>query len=195
MIMAKSFMSARPLRRLMRRFNRNARGVSAVEFALILPVMIALLFATAETTQGLQADRKASLAARALSDLSSQSSVITDADMNNILDATGKVLAPFSVSNAKVIVTGITIDVAGRATADWSAQRNWTCYPRGTNMTVPSGLMPPTGTTGYLVLAEVQYRYTPAVAWFTSGTITLSDKLYTRPRLGDTIARQGSTCQ
>lgn len=185
------------LRRASRRLRRDLRGVSAVEFALILPLMLTLFLGTVETTQGLQADRKVSLAARALSDLSSQATVIADADMKNILDATGDIMAPFPMSKAKVVVTGIQIDALGVARVVWSDARNATKYNCGQTMSVPAELKPALGTTGFLVLAEVKYEYTPAVAHLISGSIMLSDRLYTRPRIGESVSRtpkQGANC-
>ncbi|PTM51102.1 TadE/TadG family type IV pilus assembly protein [Phreatobacter oligotrophus] len=175
----------------------DKRGVSAVEFALVLPLMVTLFLATVETTQGLQADRKVSLAARALSDLASQATTIADADMSNILDATADVIAPFNVSNAQMVVTGIQTDILGVSRAVWSDARNATRYSCGQVMTIPNELKPTLGTTGFLVLAEVKYSYTPTVAYLISGSLLLSDRLYTRPRIGETVSRtpkQGATC-
>ena len=159
--------------------------------------MVTLFLATVETTQGLQADRKVSLAARALSDLASQATTIADADMSNILDATADVIAPFNVSNAQMVVTGIQTDILGVSRAVWSDARNATRYSCGQVMTIPTELKPTLGTTGFLVLAEVKYSYTPTVAYLISGSLLLSDRLYTRPRIGETVSRtpkQGSTC-
>ena len=186
----------RPVRAA-RALARDKRGVSAVEFALVLPLMVTLFLATVETTQGLQADRKVSLAARALSDLASQATTIADADMSNILDATADVIAPFNVSNAQMVVTGIQTDILGVSRAVWSDARNATRYSCGQVMTIPTELKPTLGTTGFLVLAEVKYSYTPTVAYLISGSLLLSDRLYTRPRIGETVSRtpkQGSTC-
>jgi len=176
---------------------RDRRGVSAVEFALILPLMVTLFLATVETTQGLQADRKVSLAARTLSDLSSQATVISNTDMSNIMDATADIIAPFAMTQAQVVVTGIQTDILGVSRVVWSDARNTTRYTCGQTMTVPTELKPLIGTTGFLVLAEVKYYYTPTVAYLISGTVTLSDRLYTRPRIGETVSRtpsQGAGC-
>jgi Flp pilus assembly protein TadG len=186
----------RPVRAA-RALARDKRGVSAVEFALVLPLMVTLFLATVETTQGLQADRKVSLAARALSDLASQATTIADADMSNILDATADVIAPFNVSNAQMVVTGIQTDILGVSRAVWSDARNATRYSCGQVMTIPTELKPTLGTTGFLVLAEVKYSYTPTVAYLISGSLLLSDRLYTRPRIGETVSRtpkQGASC-
>ena len=54
------------------RFARDRRGVSAVEFAFIAPVMIGLYFGCAEISDGVAADRKVSLIAGALANLAAQ---------------------------------------------------------------------------------------------------------------------------
>lgn len=176
---------------------RDSRGVSAVEFALVLPLMVTLFLATVETTQGLQADRKVSLASRALSDLASQATVISNTDMSNIMDATADIIAPFAIAKAQIVVTGIQTDILGVSRAVWSDARNASRYTCGQTMTVPAELKPAIGTTGFLVLAEVKYTYTPTVAYLISGSILLSDRLYTRPRIGESVSRapsQGAGC-
>jgi Flp pilus assembly protein TadG len=52
------------------RLARDKRGVSAVEFALLAPVMIGLYFGCAEIADGVGTDRKVSLIAAALANLS-----------------------------------------------------------------------------------------------------------------------------
>lgn len=183
----------RRLARFLSRAGRDDSGISAVEFALIVPVMCTLFLASVETTQGLQADRKVSIAARTLSDLASQATTIANAEMKNILDATADVIAPFPMSKAKVVVTGIQTDIAGISRVVWSDTRNGTRYTCGQTIAVPAQLKPTLGTTGFLVLAEVKYDYTPTIAYLIAGTVTLSDRLYTRPRIGDTVTRTGSS--
>ncbi len=70
----------RPLRRLL----RDERGVSAVEFAMLLPLMITLYLGGVEVSQGIAVDRKVTLVARSLGDLVAQSTTVTNSDMTNI---------------------------------------------------------------------------------------------------------------
>ena len=58
--------------RAIRRFGRDRRGVSAVEFAFIAPVMIGLYLGCVEISDGVGADRKVSLTAAALANLTAQ---------------------------------------------------------------------------------------------------------------------------
>ena len=79
---------------ILRRFAGDRRGVSAVEFALLAPMMIALYLGCVEVSDGVSADRKVSLTASTVANLTSQVSSITNADMTNILNASSAIIAP-----------------------------------------------------------------------------------------------------
>ena len=70
----------RPLLSL-RRFARDCRGVSAIEFAIIAPLLITFYLGMAETTQAMMAKRKASHVASAIGDLIAQDQSVTDAEI------------------------------------------------------------------------------------------------------------------
>ena len=85
----------------LRRLMRERRGVSAVEFALILPVMITLFIGGSEVTQGITIKRKVTIATRTIADLVSQDVSVTDADLTAAFAATTTVLAPYSTGSFK----------------------------------------------------------------------------------------------
>jgi len=160
---------------------RDERGVSAVEFALVLPIMVAMYLGLSEVSQAVAIDRKLSLTARALSDLASQSpSSISNADMTNILDASTAVMAPYSISPLHITVSAINIDADGKATVGWSDTRGGTARAVGSSVTVPSALATP---NSQLIFSEVSYGFTPAVGYTITGTLTMSDKIYMTPRV------------
>ncbi len=94
-------------------FIADCRGISAVEFAMLLPVILTLYLGTVEASQGIAADRKVELTAHALADLSSQYTDITNAEMTNILNAGSAIIAPYAAANLKEVVSEIAIDAQG----------------------------------------------------------------------------------
>ncbi len=163
---------------LLRRFARDRRGVSAVEFALLAPVMIALYLGCVETSDGVAAGRKVSLTAAALANLTAQVSSIDANGMANILDASSAIIIPYSASKLKITVSCIAIDANKNATVKWSVTRNGAVNSGST--TIPSALAVP---STQLILAEASYAYTPAVGYTITGTISLHDKMYMSPRI------------
>src|SRR3954454_22839425 len=107
-------------------FARDQRGVSAVEFAMLLPLMITLYLGSVEISQGVAIDRKVTLTTRTVADLASQVSSINNADMTNMLTATAAVIAPFDQSKLKVVVSAVAIDASGTAKVAWSDTLNGT---------------------------------------------------------------------
>ena len=170
--------------RLLRSFARDRKGVSAVEFALLLPLMMTFYIGGAEVSQAVSVSRKATLVARTVADLSSQTSGITAANMTNILDASAAVVSPFDASRLTVTVSQVKIDANSVATIDWSVTRNGTAHATGETITLPAGLV--TANT-YLIWSEVEYNYQPSIGYVITGNLNLTDKMYMRPRLSTSV--------
>lgn len=164
-------------RRLMR-FAGDRRGVSAVEFALLAPIMVALYLGLVEISDGIGVDRKVSLTASALANLTAQATTISTTEMSNILDASSAIIAPYSASKLSLTVSCLNIDSNKNVTVKWSVSRNATALS-GT-ASIPSDLQVP-GTQ--LVLAQASYAYTPIVGYTITGTLNLSDRMYMGPRI------------
>ena len=179
----------RDLQARLGQFRRDQGGVSAVEFAMLLPLMLALYLGTAEISQGISADRKVTLTTRTVADLVSQVASINNADMTNSLNAASTVMAPFGSSNLKVTVTSVTIDGTGKATVAWSDTFQGTAHATGSTVTLPAAL---NVANTSLIWSEVQYAYKPTIGYIVSGTLTLKDQIYMRPRLSDTVTRVNS---
>ena len=173
------------MRRPLRRFLRDKRGVSAVEFATLLPLMITLYLGGVEVSSAIAVDRKVTQVARTLGDLVAQSTSINATDMTNILNAASSVVQPYSPSLIKVTVSRVDIDANAVAKVVWSKTLNGSARAAGSTVTLPAALN--TANTS-LIWAESQYGYTPTIGYVITGTMTLKDQIYMRPRLSDTVA-------
>jgi Flp pilus assembly protein TadG len=164
----------------------DERGVSAVEFAMLLPLMVTLYLGTVEVSQGIAVDRKVTLTARTVADLVAQVTSINNADMTNSLNAALAVIAPYPSGPLKLTVTSVTVDKDGKATVDWSDALNGTPRAKGSSVTLPPALNIPNSS---LIWSEAQYAYKPTIGYVLSGTLMLKDEIYMRPRLSDSVTR------
>lgn len=172
-----------------RGFVADRRGVSAVEFAMLLPLMMTLFLGSVEATQGIATNRKVTLTAHALGDLASQYTDINNADMSNILAAGSAIIAPYAAANLREVVSELSINSQGQASVVWSDTLNGTALTAGQIVSVPASLAVP---NSYLILAQVSYGYNPTYAFVMTGTVTLQDTSYVLPRQSTSIARTAS---
>jgi Flp pilus assembly protein TadG len=175
--------------RRLARFLHDRRGVTAVEFAILLPLFLTLYIGSAEVMQGITIKHKVTLTAHAVADLSTQFTAINDTDMSNVLNAASAIIAPYATSGLQATVSEIAIDGQGQATVVWSDSLNGTALTVGQSVTVPSALAQP---NSYLILGQAQYAYNPTYGVVLTNTLTLSDQIFLLPRQSASIARTAS---
>lgn len=165
-------------------FACDKRGVSAIEFALILPLMLLLFLGMVEVSQGIIVDRKVKMTARTVADLVSQVSKTDNSGVDAALGASTAILAPFPAVNAHVIVSGVSIDNNGNAKVVWSRANKDAGHGTGDSVTVPDALKTP---NAFLVWGEATYDYVPTLGYVT-GPMRLSNQIFIRPRVSKTVS-------
>jgi Flp pilus assembly protein TadG len=174
-----------PLSRCLIHLRDDQRGVSSVEFAVLLPLMLTLYLGAVEISQAVGADRKVTLTSRTLADLASQVSSISSSDMNNILAASSSVIAPYDSSKLQVTVSEVTIDGNSNAKIAWSCTLGGAAHTVGSSVTLPAAL---NVANTSLIWGEASYSYRPAIGYVVTGTLNLRDQIYMRPRLSDSVS-------
>ena len=120
----------RRLTRLYRRFHVSTRGVVAIEFAVILPVLVIMLLATFDGGNAIAVYMKVRSATYVLASITNQYSTaipIQSSNMTGIMNATTAVLAPYSSTPVVAVISELTISAAKATTAKvrWSADAEW----------------------------------------------------------------------
>ena len=174
-------------------FVRQDSGLAAVEFALILPILVILWFGGVELTQALSVDRRLNNLASSIGDLVARSKIVTTADIDTIFDIAPGAMFPFckteTACNAAGLgmrITAVNINAAGNATAAWSRGQGKTAYTTGQSMNsvVPATLRVPDTS---IIVSEVYYTYSPSVGYVLTGDVPLEDRMFFVPRLSDTV--------
>ncbi len=163
-----------------RRFRRDRRGISAVEFALILPMMLLLYFGAYEIGEAVTINRKVTHIASTLGDLVAQSKTITGTDMENILDAAASIISPYPIGPLTITVEQVNVDNDRLARVMWGAARNDTA-PQANDPVTLSDAVRQANTV--LVRVEVHYQHAPRVGYVLTGNFDFSDEFILRPRL------------
>lgn len=169
-------------------FARDTRALAAVEFALIVPVMITLYFGTVETTNALTASRRVTNVAQTAADLTAQATSVSTSDINDIFAASTAILTPFSTSAVKIVITSVVASPSSATTTTvaWSkAYGGGTARATNASVTLPTGL---TTAGSSVIMVEVTYTYTSPVGTFITGPITMTEKAYLKPRRSTSVA-------
>jgi len=165
----------------------DRRGLAAVEFAFILQVMMVMLFGTVEFSSAIAIDRKVTLMARTLSDLTSQATTVASSDLTNFFAASTGIMTPYPTTASTILnstITQLYVDSTLVAKVKWS--QGSAPLTVGNTVTVPSTLAI---SDTYLIYSQVSYKYVPTVGYvLAKAGITMSDSSFTRPRQSKCVA-------
>jgi Flp pilus assembly protein TadG len=165
--------------KILKKAHRAQSGMAAVEFAMVLPAMLALVFGSIEVTNALVCKGEVTNTASTAADLIAQETKVTDADLNNVYASLNALLYPYPTSGTQVRITSIIDDGQGGAKVAWSQAQNVTPYTTGQAMTVPTGLIQ---SGGSVIYAEVTYSYTSPFTYIIHSPISMANAFYSHPR-------------
>lgn len=164
----------------------NEKGVSAVEFALIAPVMVLIYFGCIELSLLMRADRRVTSTASSLGDLTARLVTVTDADMQDLYNAATVLMEPYPAGSARMRITSVVDNGDGQTRVDWSDGFNTAPYAPNTAITIPAGLVV---SPGSVIVAEVEFDYESSVGMVLDASRTVKDTFYLRPRRVSSIER------
>ncbi len=188
------FLARLPLIEQMRRLRKDVRGVGAVEFALIAPLLLFLYITSFELTIGLSVSKRVTRTASTIADLVTQQSKVTTSDLQQMTSVANAVFTPYKPENLKIKVTGVTLDASSNPTVAWSwAQDGSRPYANASSVNVPTDMR---SASTFLVRAEVSVThqllmFMPGLMPSNLQTITLNREFYYRQRVGTSITCDG----
>jgi Flp pilus assembly protein TadG len=182
------------------RFLRDKRGIAAIEFALVVPLMLAMYLGTIEISSAVSINRKVSRVASTVADLVTQQDIVDKTMLNNIMEIGEAVLFPYETRKPDIVITAINVDSSfpeGGKVA-WSRRYDKGTYKAGETVNddtwVPTDLRID-GT--FLVRVDTGLDYVPVVGWVIGdsigtikdgiGVLEMRERYFLRPRLGAAI--------
>ena len=190
--------SMKIVRRKARRFKTRAlsdqRGVSAIEFALILPIMLALYISAVEIGNALTISRRAGSIAGAAADLVAQDKTTSANGLKDVMKAATSILAPFPEAPLTIKLTSVVADSKNATKVAWSCANKGGAYAKDSAFAVPAGL---TEADSSVIVAEVEYKYAPLLdlpEFGSPGAFTMTRKFYSKPRRSLTVQKTDQGC-
>ncbi len=186
-------------------FFSSSRGVVAVEFAFIAPILIIFFFGIVEFSRAYMVRSKASTAASSVGDLIAQSpkDLLSKDDMEDIFFAGQSLMEPYPTNkkNLNIVVTSVKMERDSRD----STKTNVLMISGWVNKTAPFAARirakpkkPLPASPDFvpeelveaganLIVVESRYTYPAFLNFFIKKDLTFSDKYYYSPRYGHPI--------
>ncbi len=158
------------------RLARDRRGSAAVEFALILPVVVLLYYGMVESTQALLANRRVSVIATAVGDLTAQATQLRKAQIYDIFDISTAAMKPFPTDKLAIRVVSIETDDRAVAKVKWKEER-------GTFPAVDLSNIEKTANIA-IIRAETIYTYKTPFGRIFPSAFTFKKQMDMKPRGG-----------
>lgn len=179
-----------------RAFADCVRGIAALEFAMVAPIMLLMFIGVVELSTGITVDRRVSSVASSTADLVARQKTVSTTQLDGYMAAITQIMEPFDAAPMKLTVANVYSTVAAPTVYKtcWHYHHNGGAkagiqdgqvYPHS----VPAGIVQ--GGQSVLIV-EVSYAYVPAFIFgktYVGSGITLSDRAYLKPRLTNVIQK------
>lgn len=180
--------SIRRARARLRALRRDRRGLAALEFSLIAPMMVVMLFGSVDLVDALGVAQRAQNTAASIADLVSRDTEITDDEMENIWDAADVLMFPSDVDNLQMRVSSVMIETSTTATVVWSdGYHGYSPRAPGSPVSLPANMMVPNTS---LILAETKFTYTAPLGMLFGASTTMEHRAQRRARIIDPVERE-----
>ncbi|MGE0055791.1 MAG: TadE/TadG family type IV pilus assembly protein [Hyphomicrobium sp.] len=192
------------LKRSIARFARNRKGVAAVEFAYIAPLLILALFGTVEVSRAVMMHKKFQRVSAMIGDLVSREQTVGTAPggalqaINGMMLSAEQVMYPFSTDSLVIKVNSLRAksNDASRTRSEWNYDSKLnTAQSTCTDKAMPATGMINAGNTAIVV--ESSFGYAPLLKDLIPGfktTMTWNDTITYSPRKASCVGFDGSNC-
>ncbi len=169
-------------RRYWRTLREDKGGFAAVEFAMVVPIMIVLFLGSVEFSLALSYDRRVTAISSATADLVAQEEEVDSNYLDDVMKIADGLLPPDAdFADLDIKLVSVVTDADSNVTVSWSYNRTGgTPYAQDSAYNdLPADLVEPLSS---VIVSEVSYVYNPPVGHFITGNITLSERFFLRPR-------------
>lgn len=176
------------LARLLRKFRHDARGLAAVEFGMIAPVMMVLLIGTVEITRAVAIHQRFGQVTSMVADLVAREEKLTNDDVKAIYAIADLVMSPYDTQELQISVipvmssptnasnTLVYPEITNRYNRKPGGERaKCQSYPLGAGVV---------GKNESVVVVETTYTFVPLFLNFIMGESPWKETAMAKPRKG-----------
>lgn len=170
--------------KFLRRCWKSEKGLAAIEFAFVLPILLTMLLGLVELSQAMALRADVTNMASTGADLISQETTVGAGDMTNVFNALGAMIYPFDSGPSTITLTSVIDGGAGKAPkVAWSCTQGGSLETKGSapSLALPAGLIT-AGDGSSVIWSKITYAFKSPISYFLTGTQNWTNNFYLKPR-------------
>jgi len=168
-----------------RRFSADQSGAVAIEFALILPILVTLFFGCFELSQVLQVNNKLQVASATLAQLVAEQNAVTSSAIADFCIGARLVMTPFPGAAMKAAIASVTNTDGTTKVQDWQDTSCGGAGAMGNAVSLAAAMVPNSGDT--LIVVSASYNYTSPLSYALGAHFNMAQVAFARPRTNTTV--------
>lgn len=149
-------------------------GFAAVEFAMIVPVMIIMLLGSVEVSDALTVDGRVNIIADSVSDMVARSPSVSSKDLKDLMRISDALIGKYSRQSLSIEIVSLTFNAGtNQMEVDWSYNSNG-AQPYAHGATYPGAWDNMVSGANSLIISKAKYVYSSPVGQYIHGNITLN---------------------
>jgi Flp pilus assembly protein TadG len=172
------------MHKFLRRCWKTDKGLAAIEFAFVLPILLTMLLGLVELSQAMSLRADVVNMASTGADLIAQETTVGAGDMTNVFNALGAMVYPFDSGPATITLTSVIDGGTGKAPkVAWSCTKGGALETKGAapSVALPTGLITP-GDGSSVIWSKITYAFNSPISYFLVGTQNWTNNFYLKPR-------------
>jgi hypothetical protein len=177
------------LPKIVRAFGRASDAVAAVEFALVVPLMLTMYIGSIELSQAFSVDQRVITIAGTVGDLVARTrdTIKKNTTLTDYFAAAQAIIAPFPTTDLKQVVTFVAVDKDGNTDVLWSeAYNGGSAHQVDKPFDLPPAMLD-ISKGKWVIVSEASYPFLPMLGMFFTKPFNLYHENFYLPRYGAVI--------
>ena len=155
-------------------------GLAAIEFAMLLPVMLILFFGVVESSDALSQNRRVNLAVNTLADLAAQETELLTSDVDGLFSGVTQIIGANNNELTVNLISVIPDPDTGNPMVHWSRDNSGgePYTPGAAFTTLPAATLLDPGAS--IIVAEVTYPFSATITHFVMSEVITFNEIATR---------------
>lgn len=163
---------------------RDTRGLAAIEFAFLAPILIIIYFGLVEYCQAYMALKRTDHVAAMVADLTAQNDKINKTQIADVFSIGDLIMAPFATTTLTQRVSSVTRVSSTTYRVDWSIGDGVNTKLTVADAKIPSDML---ANNESIIIAEANYDFRSPFDQIAPAATRFRRMAYLRPRTADVI--------